>query len=90
MGFWAGQRAKHRTEDSSPSNPPAPSRDPRDDTVDDDDSDNSTEPTDGDISTLKLDSGENCKMVSSIFHMMKVVPRIHTVDLFALGFYSKD
>ena len=72
LGFWTGQRANYRTENPTSSKPAASSCDPRESTVDDSDSDDSSESNDGDVSALKLDSGEDCKMVSNIFLIMKI------------------
>ena len=66
LGFWTGQWANCRTENPTSSKPPASNRDPRESTVGDGGSEDSSESNDGDVSALKLDSGEDCKMVSRI------------------------
>jgi len=73
LGFWTGQRANRRTENPTSSKPPASNRDPRESIVDNGDSEDSSESNDGDVSALKLDSGEDCKMVSSIVSIMKTI-----------------
>lgn len=68
LGYWAGTRAIGRTETIT-SNPPAvstPSKDSATGTEDgneSDDSDNSNSLGDGDISSLRVDDADACKMV---------------------------